>query len=360
MSIASAKILPSPIACCVAVGPPTVTAANDDKVRWSPALAAAGGSATCPAGWGRRLGVAALLLLLAATLLLYRLCYATAGATVCAPNSAAGRLRFPHTQRRLPAAIIIGVRKGGTRALLEMINIHPQVMRASREVHFFDRDENYRRGLEWYRKRMPFSFDDQVTVEKSPSYFVTPTVPGRVYQMNPSVRLIVVVREPVTRLISDYTQYLEKWAVERRPIRSLAEMVLRPDGSVRAESKLVKASLYQRHLKRWLEYFPRAALLVVDGDRLISDPLPEVRRVESHLHLQPYIRQRHFYFNSTKGFYCITADAGVQGKCLSASKGRKHPDAEPALLDALYRFFAPHNRKFFRLMRRNFSWPIGD
>ena len=55
-----------------------------------------------------------------------------------------------------------------------------QVMRASREIHFFDRDVNYRRGLEWYRRRMPFSFDDQITVEKSPSYLVTQTVPARV------------------------------------------------------------------------------------------------------------------------------------------------------------------------------------
>ena len=54
------------------------------------------------------------------------------------------------------------------------------MIRASREIHFFDRDDNYRRGLEWYRRRMPFSFDDQITVEKSPSYLVTQTVPVRV------------------------------------------------------------------------------------------------------------------------------------------------------------------------------------
>lgn len=78
-----------------------------------------------PEGWCRRLAVALLLLLLAATLLLYRLCYSAPDTVACA--SGGGRLHFPHTQRRLPAAIIIGVRKGGTRALLEMINLHPQV-----------------------------------------------------------------------------------------------------------------------------------------------------------------------------------------------------------------------------------------
>ena len=39
-----------------------------------------------------------------------------------------------HTQQRLPGAIIIGVRKGGTRALLEMLNLHPDVDVAKAEV----------------------------------------------------------------------------------------------------------------------------------------------------------------------------------------------------------------------------------
>jgi hypothetical protein len=43
-------------------------------------------------------------------------------------------------------------------------------------VHFFDRDENYLKGLDWYRKKMPHSFKGQITIEKSPSYFVTPEV----------------------------------------------------------------------------------------------------------------------------------------------------------------------------------------
>lgn len=70
----------------------------------------------------------------------------------------------------------MGVRKCGTRALLEMLYLHPMVQKAAGEVHFFDRDENYNRGLEWYRMQMPHSYPGQITIEKSPSYFVTPEV----------------------------------------------------------------------------------------------------------------------------------------------------------------------------------------
>lgn len=85
-------------------------------------------------------------------------------------------VHFPRTSRRLPQALIIGVRKCGTRALLEMLFLHPSIQKAAGEVHFFDRDENYKKGLEWYRKKMPHSFKGQITIEKSPSYFITPEV----------------------------------------------------------------------------------------------------------------------------------------------------------------------------------------
>ena len=51
--------------------------------------------------------------------------------------------------KKLPNALIVGVKKGGTRAVLEFIRIHPDVRALGTEPHFFDR--NYDNGLEWYR-----------------------------------------------------------------------------------------------------------------------------------------------------------------------------------------------------------------
>lgn len=63
------------------------------------------------------------------------------------PSPPLGNLKFGN--KKLPNAIIVGVKKGGTRAVLEFIRIHPDVRAAGTETHFFDR--NYDRGLEWYR-----------------------------------------------------------------------------------------------------------------------------------------------------------------------------------------------------------------
>lgn len=279
-----------------------------------------------------------------------------------------GHVRFPRTSRRLPQCLIIGVRKCGTRALLEMLFLHPRVQKAAGEVHFFDRDDNYSRGLEWYRKKMPHSFPHQVTIEKSPSYFVTPEVPERVRAMNASVKLLLIVREPVTRAISDYTQLRSHAATaspspppsgqqpqQQQGQRSFEELALKPDGSVNVAYRPLSTSLYYSFLHRWLDVFSRDQLLVVNGDLLIEDPVPELRRIEQFLGLEPRIGRHNFYFNHTKGFFCLrneTAD-----KCLRETKGRRHPRVDPAVVTKLRKFFSEHNQRFYDLVGQDLGWP---
>ena len=106
--------------------------------------------------------------------------------------------------KRLPQGIIIGQQKAGTKALLVFLMIHPDIVTPSSEVHFFDNKRSYARGLEYYRQQMPMSEPHQITIEKTPRYFRAPYVPERIRQMNESIKLLLIVREPVSRMISEY------------------------------------------------------------------------------------------------------------------------------------------------------------
>lgn len=64
-------------------------------------------------------------------------------------DSDLGNCTSDYGVKKLPQAIIIGVKKGGTRALLEALRVHPDVRAVGNEPHFFDR--NYEKGLDWYR-----------------------------------------------------------------------------------------------------------------------------------------------------------------------------------------------------------------
>ena len=65
----------------------------------------------------------------------------------------------------------------------------------------------YEDGVEWYRQQMPSVNEGQVAIEKTPGYFHSPGVAARLQQTNPETKLVVIVRHPVTRLVSDYNQF---------------------------------------------------------------------------------------------------------------------------------------------------------
>lgn len=259
----------------------------------------------------------------------------------------------PGTSQRMPHSIIIGVRKGGTRALLEMLDIHPSVAAAATEVHFFDWDENYARGSDWYRGLMPYSYPHQITVEKTPGYFTSPLAPERIRTMNSSIKLLLILRDPAERVVSDYTQVYFNRLEARKPVRPIEELLVR-GGALNTRYKAIQRSLYHLHMRNWLRHFPLAQIHLVDGDTLVRDPLPELRRVERFLELPPRIAASNFYFNQTKGFYCIRSDG--RERCLHESKGRPHPPVNGTVLRQLRAYFRPHNRNFYRLVGRNFHW----
>ncbi|KAM6916044.1 heparan sulfate (glucosamine) 3-O-sulfotransferase 1-like1 [Xenentodon cancila] len=259
----------------------------------------------------------------------------------------------PGTSKQIPRSIIIGVRKGGTRALLEMLDIHPEVAAAATEVHFFDWDENYAKGLGWYRDLMPYSYPHQITIEKTPGYFTSALAPERICAMNSSIKLLLILRDPAERVISDYTQVYFNRLENHKPVQAIENLLVR-NGALNIRYKAIQRSLYDIHMRNWLHHFPLDQIHIVDGDALIHDPLPELQKVEHFLNLTPRIVSSNFYFNQTKGFYCIRSDG--RERCLHESKGRPHPTVNSTVLQQLRSYLQEHNRTFFRLVKRTFNW----
>lgn len=60
-----------------------------------------------------------------------------------------------------PTFLIIGVQKGGTTPAIWYLGQHPDLYIFRGEAHFFDDDDNYKKGIEWYEKeffngKLPF------------------------------------------------------------------------------------------------------------------------------------------------------------------------------------------------------------
>ena len=262
--------------------------------------------------------------------------------------------------QRFPQAIIIGVRKGGTRALIDMLNIHPDIVAAKGEIHYFDRDENFDKGVQWYIERMPHTMSSQITIEKSPSYFIAADTPLRMSMVSRNLKLIVIVRDPIERAISDFTQLDARKQKKDGTRHTFEELALRSGGEVvNADYSSIAVSMYDVHFKRWLKYFSRNQIHIVNGDKFIKNPVPELQKLETFLSVSTFYQQEMFFFNEEKGFYCWKKPSrrGIETPfCLGSGKGREHPVISESALEKLKSFFQPHNEVFYSLTGENFGW----
>ncbi|XP_048821117.1 heparan sulfate glucosamine 3-O-sulfotransferase 3B1-like isoform X2 [Lagopus muta] len=213
----------------------------------------------------------------------------------------------------------------------------------------------YSHGSELIRDLMPRTLEGQITMEKTPSYFVTKEAPARISSMAKGTKLIVVVRDPVTRAISDYTQTLSK----KPDIPTFESLTFknRTTGLIDTSWSAIQIGIYAKHLENWLLYFPIGQILFVSGERLISDPAGELGRVQDFLGLKRIITDKHFYFNKTKGFPCLKkAEGSSKPHCLGKTKGRTHPDIDQEVVQRLRDFYRPFNMKFYQMTGQDFGW----
>lgn len=118
-----------------------------------------------------------------------------------------------------PTFLIIGAAKCGTTALASILSSHPDCcMSQPKEVSFFQDmidfqpNPNYEKGWEWYQQAFTHYAGESVVGEATPSYSDrsrSPTTAQRIYEFNPNMKIIYMVREPLQRQISAWRM---QWA----------------------------------------------------------------------------------------------------------------------------------------------------
>ncbi|KAK6054479.1 sulfotransferase domain protein [Cooperia oncophora] len=172
------------------------------------------------------------------------------------------------------------------------------------------------------------------------------------------MKIIVVVRDPVMRAISDYTQASSKRKMlgamptfEDMAVGNCAPWLKTncslKVGGVNVGWGAIRIGIYHKHMKRWLDNFPMEQIHIVDGERLVTQPALEVSQTERFLGLEPVVTAEHFGVDPVKKFPCVRRPDGNL-HCLGKTKGRKHPRVRREVLQRLRRFYQPENQKFFQ------------
>ena len=261
-------------------------------------------------------------------------------------------------ERYPPKAIVIGVTKCGTGALTMFLNAHPDIdnaptKNAGKAVNFFDL--HYKAGVNWYIRQMPCSKPDHVIVDHNPQYFRHENVPRLIQKFNSTIKLILLVREPISRTVS---QYLQSSGGRRATAPDVETFLLDKSGKkIDTDNFAVSASSYYIHVQKWLEFFPMDQFLLIDTIELAKDPLNPLKQLEAFLGVRSYFNEDNVYYNATRGFHCVKFSYSDRGyTCAGSSKGRVHPQLTDRTYNLLKEHFDPLNEKLFKTIGKEFDW----
>lgn len=182
------------------------------------------------------------------------------------------------TDTGLPHFLIIGAMKAATSTLHAQLAAQPGIFMATpKEPNFFSDDEQWHRGIDWYRSLFAAAPNDALRGEASTHYTKLPDLPLTVSRAKATLaapRLIYVMRHPVERLISHYSHlWLENGVDE--PLEQ----------AITSRPELVAYGRYAMQLRPWIDAFGKHSILPLFTERLSAHPQDELERVAAFIGL---------------------------------------------------------------------------
>lgn len=171
----------------------------------------------------------------------------------------------------LPDFYIIGVMKSGTSVLRSMLNSHSGIMMPGGEVHWFDKDDNWKKGLVQYAKRFEKAKENgKIVGEKTPRYINCPTNLFRLYQTTPNAKLIILLRCPTNRWFSHHNH--------KRGKMDLEQIFWNHQGSI-------TRGMYLGHLQNVFALFNRSQVHIEFTERMRKQTKQSVAKIIDFLGL---------------------------------------------------------------------------
>lgn len=189
-------------------------------------------------------------------------------------------------------AHIIGCAKCGTTSLAHILSAHPDVNLApGKEVHFFDSDESFKLGFEYYHSLANVS-DHLMNIDATPGYIRKEKYIRRLsdYLQDTSQqpKIIVMVRDPIQRAVSHYQHRFRTGHEVREFTVCIEQLLERPRDSELWDDYLADGE-YQRLMSILFKYFKRDDILVLGLNELKHTPEVVLKKTLSFLQLKPQL-----------------------------------------------------------------------
>lgn len=171
--------------------------------------------------------------------------------------------------------IIIGAQKSGTSSLSHQLAQHPKICFCKvKEPHYFSRNKDCAKSINKYHKLFNPE-KNQICGEASTSYTFSPInidTPARLYEYNPEMKLIYIMRDPVERIKSHYIHRYAKGTGEKSSHKGILN-----------NSHYVNVSRYGMQIENYLEIFPRENLLLLVFEEFLINHLKTLGEISDFL-----------------------------------------------------------------------------
>ncbi|MEM4261319.1 MAG: sulfotransferase [Candidatus Woesearchaeota archaeon] len=179
-----------------------------------------------------------------------------------------------------PNFFCIGAQKSGTTLLYELLRKHPEIyIPEQKELHFFDIDDNYKKGISWYLQFFKPSINQKAIGTITPSYIYFDDVPERIQaELGNNIKFIIILRNPIDRAYSHY------WMSFKRGYETLSfeKAIMMEHARIRKgyfeknNFSYISRGFYSEQLERYYRFFPKENFKILIFERFI-------KQTEQHL-----------------------------------------------------------------------------
>lgn len=253
-------------------------------------------------------------------------------------NPDLANLDWPPKKKQGPQFLIIGATKCGTSSLFAYLQEHPQILLPhKKEIDFFNK--NFDLGVEWYLSHFPSITDSQefLTGEASPLYLYNRDVEQRIFELFPDIKLIIMLRNPVDRTISEY-YHAYNHGLQQQKLSEIINIEKKYrqeiiEGEAIYKFGFLLNSIYIDKVRRWYELFPPENILVLESESFFTQTASYMQDIFQFLNI-PNFTTSHYRKHNVGSYGAVNT----------------------TMWQDLAEFFKPYNQMLETYLDRKFTW----
>lgn len=185
------------------------------------------------------------------------------------------------------SCFVVGASKSGTTWLWENFSRHNSLfVPEKKEIHYFNKEgigksslhnSNFKKNINWYHSHF-YGSNGKICVDISPLYLLSSE--KNIYSYNKNSKIIVLLRDPLLRSISDFKYRIQKGWLSRNCTFNSA---------IKKYPEIIDHSLYFDNVLRYIETFGRDNVLIILFDEINKNPRNVLKKCSNFLEIDEFI-----------------------------------------------------------------------